>query len=374
MKFHHVALIIGTRPEAIKLAPVALAMRSMPERFRCTIVGTGQQREMLPQTLAEFGLKVDVNLAVMRDNQSLSGLTARLLDALDPLMAEVRPDWILVQGDTTTAMVGSLIAFYHRIRLSHVEAGLRTFDRFAPYPEEVNRRVITSTADLHFAATEAGRRNLLSEGICACHIHVVGNTGIDALLWTRDQLDKKSTGLPERITAALTNRRLIMVTSHRRENFDNGIKNICLAIREIVNSSPDVVVVYPVHFNPNVREPVQYFLCGHDRIILIDPLSYRFFVELMSRAMFIMTDSGGIQEEAPSLGKPVIVMRETTERPEGVEAGNAVLVGTDRATVVSTATRLLNDRLFYGTMAQVKNPYGDGHATGRILDVLTSHN
>ena len=370
MKPQHIVLIVGTRPEAIKLAPVVLAARGQPDRWRCTIVGTGQQREMLPQALAEFGLAVDYDLGVMQANQSLAGLTARLLDALDPLLRDLAPDWVFVQGDTTSAMAGALAAFYRRIRVAHVEAGLRTYDRFAPYPEEVNRRIVTTVADCHFAVTPRGRQNLLNEGVPEHAIHVVGNTGIDALLWIRDQLGSSLPGAPESLIQALTHRSLILVTGHRRENFDHGIQQICLALREIAARFPETVVLYPVHLNPNIQEPVQRILSGQPRIILLDPLPYRLFVALMSRATLILTDSGGVQEEAPSLGKPVLVMRETTERPEGVEAGNALLVGADRARILATVAKLLHDPTLYKAMAHVTNPYGDGHAAGRILDLV----
>lgn len=365
----HVALILGTRPEAIKLAPLALALRAQPDRWRCTLIGSGQHRDLLPQTLAAFGLAVDYDLALMRPDQSLAGLTARLLDGLDPLLAALQPDWTLVQGDTTTALAGALAAFYRRLPVAHIEAGLRTYDRFAPYPEEANRRMITTVADLHFAVTPEGAARLIAEGIVAATIQVVGNTGIDALFWMRDRL----CAVPDPtgpLPPALTGQRLILVTGHRRENFAGGIAQICMALRELVDRFADVVVVYPVHPNPHVQEPVYRLLADHPRIVLCAPLAYSPFVALMDRATLILTDSGGVQEEAPSLGKPVLVLRETTERPEGVAAGNALLVGTDRARIVAAAGRLLTDPAAYRQMAGVVNPYGDGHATARILGCL----
>ncbi len=362
----HIALILGTRPEATKLAPLVLALRAQPDRWRCTLIGSGQHRDLLPQTLAEFGLAVDYDLAVMRPDQSLAALTARLLDGLDPLLAQLQPDWTLVQGDTTTAMTGALTAFYRRLPLAHIEAGLRTYDRFAPYPEEANRRMISAVADLHFAVTADGATRLIAEGIRATTIHVVGNTGIDALFWMRAQLQARpdsSAGLP----SLPAGRRLLLVTGHRRENFAGGIAQLCAALCELVTRFPDVVVVYPVHPNPHVQEPVYRLLADHPRIVLCAPLAYRPFVALMDQATLILTDSGGVQEDAPSLGKPVLVLRDTTERPEGVAAGNALLVGTDPARIVAVATHLLTDPAAYAAMAAVANPYGDGHATARIL-------
>ncbi|MDQ2805820.1 MAG: UDP-N-acetylglucosamine 2-epimerase (non-hydrolyzing), partial [Chloroflexota bacterium] len=309
----HVALILGTRPEATKLAPLALALRAQPQRWRCTLIGTGQHHALLPQTLAAFGLAVDYDLAVMRPDQSLTGLTARLLDGLDPLLAHLQPDWTLVQGDTTTAMAGALAAFYRRLPVAHVEAGLRTYDRFAPYPEEANRRIISSVADLHFAVTAEGAQRLTAEGIAPATIAVVGNTGIDALLWMRACL--RTAPAPAAALAALpANLRLILVTGHRRENFGGGIAQICAALRALADRFPDVAIVYPVHPNPQVQEPVYRLLADHPRIVLCAPLPYAPFVALMDRATLILTDSGGVQEEAPSLGKPVLVLRETTER------------------------------------------------------------
>ena len=365
----HVALILGTRPEATKLAPLVLALRAQPDRWRCTLIGSGQHRDLLPQTLAAFGLAVDYDLGVMRPDQSLAGLTARLLDGLDPLLAELRPDWTLVQGDTTTALAGALAGFYRRMPVAHIEAGLRTYDRFAPYPEEANRRMITTVADLHFAVTREGAARLIAEGIAAATIQVVGNTGIDALFWMRDQQQTHPI-LPPALLPILVGRRLLLVTGHRRENFSGGIAQICLALRDLADHFADVVIVYPVHPNPHVQEPVQHLLADHPRIVLCEPLAYPLFVALLDRATLILTDSGGVQEEAPSLGKPVLVLRETTERPEGVAAGNALLVGADRTRIVAAASRLLTDQVAYQQMAGVTNPYGDGHAAARILNCL----
>lgn len=370
MSAARILLVAGTRPEAIKLAPLALAMRARPDRFRVELVATGQQRELLSQALAEFDLTPDHDLDVMRPDQPLASLTARLLDGLDPVIAAARPDWVLVQGDTTSAMAGALAAYYRRVRVGHVEAGLRTHDRFAPYPEEVNRRVIASVAELHFAVTSAGRDNLLNEGVGEGSIHVVGNTGIDALLWMRDRARAGASCLPNELRAALSGRRLIVVTAHRRESFGEGLEEICLALRAIADRHPDVLIVCPVHLNPTVREPMRRLLSGHERILLPEPLAYRPFVELMDRAEFVMTDSGGIQEEAPSLGQPVLVLREKTERPEGVAAGNAWLVGTARERIESAAARLLEDAGFHRGMAGAENPYGDGHAAERIARII----
>lgn len=362
--------IFGTRPEAIKMAPVIRELERHPDRVRSIVCVTAQHRQMLDQVLELFRIKTDYDLDLMQERQTLSELSARILVALDPLLAEVRPDWVLVQGDTTTVMTVSLAAFYRGIKVGHVEAGLRTNNKRAPFPEEINRRITSVMADSHFAPTEQARKALLSEGIPDAAIRVTGNTVIDALLQVRDLVRRELPLLPHGLTEAIAGKRMILVTAHRRESFDKGLEQMCLGFRDLVLSHPDIAIVYPVHLNPNVREPVYRILGDVERAYLIDPQSYASFVWLMDQAFLILTDSGGVQEEAPSLGKPVLVMRETTERPEGIAAGNAALVGTDRAQIVNRTTELLMDAGRYTTMAMARNPYGDGKAAMRIVESI----
>jgi UDP-N-acetylglucosamine 2-epimerase (non-hydrolysing) len=359
--------VFGTRPEAIKLAPVVRHFRTRPDDFDVRIAVTAQHRQMLDQVLRIFDIQPHYDLNVMQPGQTLTGLTSRLLSALEPVIAEVRPDLVYVQGDTTTTMAGALAAFYAGCRVAHVEAGLRTGDLTQPFPEELNRVVTGRLASIHFAATEGARQNLVAEGVTAETIHVTGNTGIDAVLDVRDRLEQGE--LPAGDWPFLdTAKHLIVVTAHRRESFGSGFENICLALRTLAMRE-DVTIVYPVHRNPNVAGPVQKHLSGLKRVHLIDPLAYVPFVDLMRRATVILTDSGGIQEEAPSLGKPVVVMREKTERPEGVDAGTVRLAGTDPGRIVAEVERLLDDADLRGRMARVHNPYGDGRASRRIAEV-----
>ena len=356
--------VFGTRPEAIKLAPVIRELRTRPHEFDVRIAVTAQHRQMLDQVLAVFHLVPDYDLNVMQPGQTLAALTARALSALEPVMAEVRPDLVYVQGDTTTTLAGALTAFYARCPVAHVEAGLRTGDMSQPFPEELNRVLVGRLAAIHFAATEGARRNLLAEGIAADTVHVTGNTGIDAVLDVRGRLERgelAATAWPF-VEAA---KHLIVVTAHRRESFGPGFENICLALRTLAMRD-DVTIVYPVHRNPHVAGPVQKHLAGIRGIHLIEPLEYAPFVDLMRRATVILTDSGGIQEEAPSLGKPVLVMREKTERPEGVATGTVRLTGTDPGRIVAEVQRLLDNPALRQSMARVHNPYGDGKASGRI--------
>jgi UDP-N-acetylglucosamine 2-epimerase len=362
-----ILVVIGSRPEAIKLAPVVFELRR--RRLETVLCGTGQQRDLIPQALAEFDLEADVDLAVMEANQSLAGLTSRLLVALDRTIADTRPDWILVQGDTTSAMAGALAGFYRGVRVGHVEAGMRTGDRGAPFPEEVNRRIITQCASLHFAPTAACADHLRADGVPPSQIVLAGNTVVDALLWTRARSAFEPPPLSEAFEIA-NGRRIVLVTSHRREHFGVRLANICAALRAIVDRVPDALVVYPVHPNPNVRTVVSRLLAGHPRILLVDPLPYRSFIALMDRSYLILTDSGGLQEEAPSLSKPVLVLRSVTERVEGIEAGTAVLVGLNTAIIADTAVRLMTDRAEYERMAGARNPYGDGRAAARIVDAI----
>ena len=365
-----ILLLVGTRPEAIKMAPVAMELRER-SGFDTLLCSTGQHREMLAQALADFGLRPDRDLSVMTERQTLASLSASLLAALDGLYAEEKPSLVLAQGDTTTVMTAALAAFYRHIPFGHVEAGLRSFNRRAPFPEEINRKIAGSLADLHFAPTDTARRNLLAEGAAEENIFVVGNTVIDALLWTRDRLRQEGVQPPAPVAAALgQGKKIVLVTGHRRESYEAGFAEICRGILAVSERRRDVFFVYPVHLNPLVRGPVFSLLGGKDAILLLDPLPYRPFVALMQAAHLVLTDSGGIQEEAPALGKPVLVMRETTERPEGVEAGNAILVGTRAASIAAQLNRLLDDSEAYARMSRARNPYGDGQSAGRIADIL----
>lgn len=379
MRGMKVALIFGTRPEAIKLAPIVLALRQRGS-VGCRVCVTAQHREMLDQVLDAFDISPDEDLNIMRPNQSLASLTARAIEGIDAYLRRDKPDLVVVQGDTTTTFVAALAAFYNNVPTAHVEAGLRTKNLKSPWPEEANRVLTSQLADIHFAPTESSRRNLLREGIPAERIYVTGNTVIDALLMARDRI---RTGRPEvpGIDAALfdrdSSRKAVLITGHRRESFGEGFMSICRAIKELARRFPDVDFVYPVHLNPNVRSVVTSALGVRDgveafgNIHLIDPLPYLPFVALMDRATIVLTDSGGIQEEAPSLGKPVLVMRKTTERPEAVEAGTAKLVGTATDDIVREVSVLLGDESAYRAMSKAVNPYGDGRATERIVDVIS---
>jgi UDP-N-acetylglucosamine 2-epimerase (non-hydrolysing) len=362
-------VIFGTRPEAIKLVPVVLALRRRSDVV-CRVCVTAQHRHMLDQVLHDFDLAADVDLDLMRPDQRLAGLTARAVEAVDAFLARERPALVVVQGDTTTTFCAALAAFYNRVPLAHVEAGLRTGNLDAPWPEEANRLLTTRLTRLHFPPTEAARRNLLAEGVPAERVHVTGNTVIDALLLAREKVRANPPTLPVPLAELFIDRRpLVLITGHRRENFGPGFEAICRAIADLAAQFPGVRFVYPVHLNPNVREPVKRILgAAGANVLLTEPLSYLPFVALMDRATLLLTDSGGIQEEAPSLGKPVLVLRDTTERPEAVEAGTAQLVGTDRAGIMAAVSRLLTDPTAYAAMARAHNPYGDGRAAGRIAD------
>ncbi|SUS08804.1 UDP-N-acetyl glucosamine-2-epimerase [uncultured Defluviicoccus sp.] len=368
--------VFGTRPEAIKMAPVVLALAAAAG-IESRVCVTGQHRAMLDQVLALFDIAPDYDLAVMQANQGLTDITTAVLKGLDPVLADLRPDRVLVHGDTTTSFAASLAAFYRRIPVGHVEAGLRTGNIYAPWPEEMNRRLADAIADLHFAPTERARANLLAEGAAADRVMVTGNTVIDALLRVVDRIRHDvplRQGLDRRFDILASGRdpdgpKLILVTGHRRENFGDGFERICRALARLAERA-DVEILYPVHLNPNVQGPVMRILGQRPRVHLIDPVDYLAFVYLMDRAYLIVTDSGGIQEEAPSLGKPVLVMRETTERPEAVEAGTVRLVGTDEDLIVREAERLLDDADAYAAMARAHNPYGDGLAAERIVATL----
>ena len=359
-----IAVIFGTRPEAIKLCPVVLALKADPA-FDCQVCVTGQHREMLQQVLDVFGVVPDMDLALMQPNQSLAGLTARAMTALDDYLTREKPDVVMVQGDTTTVLCGALAAFYHHIPVAHVEAGLRTGNLWSPWPEEGNRLLTTRLTKWHFCPTENNKANLLREGVNPADIYVVGNTVIDALYCAKAKIEQSNNRTIDQ------SRRSVLITGHRRENFGDGFVNICHAIKKLALEFPDIDFIYPVHLNPNVRGPVERILGGKvENIKLIEPQSYLPFVELMMNAELILTDSGGVQEEAPSLGKPVLVMRDTTERPEAVTAGTVKLVGTSADDIYREAKILLTDSTAYKKMAASVNPYGDGLAVKRILEIL----
>lgn len=362
-----VLAIVGTRPDAVKMAPVVRALRA-EEAFRPTLVATAQHREMLDQVLRLFDLAPDVDLDVMRPRQSLVGITTRTLERLDEVIARVRPSMVLVQGDAAPSFCGALVAFYHRVAVGHVEAGLRTRNKYHPFPEEMYRHITDVLADLHFAPTETSRENLLREGIASERIFVTGNTVIDAL----QQISARSVAGDE-LPRIPPGRRLVLVTAHRRENWGEPMYRICLALRELVERFPDIEIVFSVHRNPVVRDVVYQILRDVERVHLIEPPDYGPFVHLQKQAYLILTDSGGVQEEAPGLGTPVLVMRETTERPEGIAAGVVRLVGTGQQALVGEASRLLSDAEAHRAMAKATNPYGDGRATDRILQALRFH-
>jgi UDP-N-acetylglucosamine 2-epimerase len=358
-----VLVVMGTRPEAVKLAPVVLALRERADAARVVLCATSQHRQMLRETLAAFDLAPDRDLDLMRADQRPADLLGRLVLSLTPVLDEVAPDVVVVQGDTLSVMGASLAAFLHGTPVAHVEAGLRTHDKRSPFPEEICRRVAGLVADQHFAPTAAARRALLDERVPAEQILVTGNTGIDALLWMYERVRM----LPLRLDAVARDRRLVLVTAHRRESFGAPFRELCLALRDIAEACPDVQIVYPVHLNPNVQEPVRAILGETSGVSLLPPLGYPELVQLLSRATLVLTDSGGIQEEAPTLGKPVLVLREKTERPEAVAAGQALLVGTARARIAETARALLADPRALAEMSRPTKLYGDGRASARIV-------
>jgi len=364
-----VFVVFGTRPEAIKMAPVIKRLEAEAPRLRTRVAVTAQHRQMLDQVLALYGIVPDHDLNIMRPRQTLDQITVRGLERLGRLYDAERPDLVLVQGDTTTTFVAALAAFYRRIPVGHVEAGLRTYDKFHPFPEEINRRLTSHVADWHYAPTARAREALLAEGVPASHILVTGNTVIDAVI---EVAKKPLTAPPVPNWKPDPARRLLLVTAHRRENFGAPLESICHALRDLADAYPDLDVIYPVHLNPSVRGTVRGIIGRHPRIRLVPPLDYHPFVALMACATLILTDSGGIQEEAPSLGKPVLVLRRVTERPEAVEAGTVEVVGTDRRRIVAAARRLLDDPRVYRRMARRINPYGDGKASARIVRHILS--
>lgn len=367
-----ILVIFGTRPEAIKLFPVVHALQADP-RFQCIVCVSAQHRQMLDQVLEISGIVPDHDLDVMQPDQTLDGLTANLLTGIGKVMDEVCPARVIVQGDTATAMSGALAAYYRKVPVDHVEAGLRSNNIYHPWPEEVNRKIIGSMASLHFAPTETSAAALLKENVDAARVHVTGNTVIDALYWISDRIAAQPTlasGLSE-LEARFAGKRVIGVTSHRRENFGEGMEQIATAIRRLAER-PDTAIIFPVHLNPNVRSVMNERLSGLDNVALIEPLDYPHFARLLNVAEIMLTDSGGVQEEAPALGKPVLVMRETTERPEGVEAGTAKLVGTSAETIVTEISTLLDNTAAYEAMARAHNPFGDGRAARRIVELLAN--
>ncbi|AVO60422.1 non-hydrolyzing UDP-N-acetylglucosamine 2-epimerase [Pseudomonas chlororaphis] len=366
--------VFGTRPEAIKMAPLALALRA-DERFDAKICVTGQHREMLDQVLELFELEPDFDLNIMKPGQDLTDVTTCILQGMKSVFATYKPDVILVHGDTATTFATTLAAYYHQIPVAHIEAGLRTGNLYSPWPEEANRKLTGALARLHFAPTQKSEQNLLHEGVSPESVYVTGNTVIDALLNVVEKLEsntKLNQQFSEQFKFLSTERRLILVTGHRRESFGEGFERICMSLASIAREFDDVEIVYPVHLNPNVREPVNRLLSGIDNIHLIEPLDYLPFVYLMNRSYLILTDSGGVQEEAPSLGKPVLVMRDTTERPEAIEAGTVRLVGTEKEKITSNLRELLLDSDAYQEMSFAHNPYGDGNACARIINTLAT--
>ena len=366
-----ILFIFGTRPEAIKLAPLILAMREDPQfKVRCCV--TAQHRQMLDQVLHFFGINPDIDLQLMQVNQSLSELTSRALMSISETIKKEEPDLLMVQGDTTTVLAASLAGYYHKVPIAHVEAGLRTHNKYSPFPEEVNRLVTSRIADWHFAPTHIAQQNLLVENIPSDKIFVTGNTVIDALLLTIKRIEENKDVITDSCIRELmrSKERLVLITSHRRENFGEGIKSICQAVLKLADEFPEVHFVYPVHLNPNIGEPVRKILGNRKNIYLLPPLDYVSFVALMDRSYIVLTDSGGVQEEAPSLGKPILVMRNTTERPEAISSGAARLVGISEVEIYNSARKLLIDREEYLNMSNKVNPYGDGQSSLRILKIL----
>lgn len=359
-----VLTVFGTRPEAIKMAPVVKELVKFLDKVKSMVCVTGQHREMLDQVLKIFDITPDIDLDLMEENQTLEGLTSKIFPEITRVIKDIKPDILLVQGDTTTAMLTALAAFYQKIKVGHIEAGLRTDDVYNPFPEEINRRLISVVSSYNFAPTETAYKALANEGFRKESIYVTGNTVIDALFMTVKKKHELNLDFP------INDRRIILVTAHRRESFGVPFKNICNALKDIAVRNGEIEIIYPVHLNPNVRKPVNEILGGIKRVHLLEPLEYLDFVHLMNKSYLILTDSGGIQEEAPALGKPVLVMREKTERPEAVKAGTVKLVGTDSKKIVRETERLLKNKDLYEKMSEAHNPYGDGKAAGRIIKIL----
>ena len=365
-----ILIVFGTRPEAIKMAPLVKEFQKYPEVFDTRVCVTAQHREMLDQVLDFFEIKPDYDLDLMKPRQNLYGLTATIIESLKPILEEFTPDYVFVHGDTTTTMAGSIASFYFGAKVCHVEAGLRTNNKNSPFPEEINRQITGRICDYHFAPTQTSKDNLLKENIPDSSILVTGNTVIDALIKSVEKVNENPSQLIQDLSKQIGNQVVVLVTGHRRENHGEGFERICKALKHIADDDTNRIIIYPVHLNPKVQEPVNRILSGVNNVILIDPLSYQDFIWLMNRSKIIITDSGGVQEEAPSLGKPVLVMRDTTERPEAVEAGTVLLVGTNEDLIVSKALDLLNNEDKFIIMSKLHNPYGDGLASKRIVNFI----
>lgn len=367
MKASKVLFVFGTRPEAIKMAPVIIELNRFRNRFKSVVAVTAQHRQLLDRVLEIFGIRPDYDLGIMRENQSLTDVTVRVLRRLEPVLKKETPNLVMVQGDATSAFAAALAAYYQQILIGHIEAGLRTFDKYIPFPEEANRRFITTVADFHFAPTRWARQNLLREGVDPRRVYVTGNTVIDTLFWIKEKQFKE---LRVEVTRCSGKRKVLLFTLHRRESFGKPLRGICQAILALIERNPDVEVVYPVHPNPNVRLPVKAVFRGRPRIHLVPPLDYPELVQVLERAYLVLTDSGGITEEAPALGKPVLILRTKTERPEAVAAGVAKLVGVEPAKIVTETEKLLYSKSSYRRMQRKRSIYGDGKASQRIRKVL----
>ncbi len=363
-------IIFGTRPEAIKMAPLVKEFQKDTKNFETKVCVTAQHREMLDQVLEFFEIQPDYDLDLMKPGQNLYSLTANIIESLQPVLEDFKPDYVYVHGDTTTTMAGSIASFYSGAKVCHVEAGLRTHNKWAPFPEEMNRQITGRVTDYHFAPTLTSKENLQKENVQEDSILVTGNTVIDALLQSVDKVNSSPSILIEELNKVIGDKELVLVTGHRRENHGEGFERICRALKRIAENDSNRLIIYPVHLNPKVQEPVRRVLSDVSNVILIDPLAYQDFIWLMNRSKIIITDSGGVQEEAPSLGKPVLVMRETTERPEAVEAGTVLLVGTDEDLIVNRTLELLNKKEAFDQMSKLHNPYGDGKACERIVKFI----
>ncbi len=371
MKKINILISFGTRPEGIKLAPIIKCIENQKDKFNLKVCSTGQHKEMLNQVLSLFEIKPDIFLNLMTENQTLSLLSSKLFKKMEKVIADTNPDIVLVQGDTTTAFLTALIAFYNKIKVGHVEAGLRTYDKYNPFPEEINRQLISKVADFNFTPTEKSFSNLLSEGIDSKTIFITGNTIVDSLIWMSKKIEKNKHKIESNeIFRKLKNGKAILVTMHRRESFGKDIENICYALKTIASKYDDIKIVYPVHLNPNVRKPVFEILNGIDNIILTDPLDYESFVWLMYNSFFMVTDSGGVQEEAPTFKKPVLVIRNKTERAESVDIGISKLIGTGIDSIVDNVSKLIDNKSIYNKMVTNVNPYGDGKASEKIVDII----
>ena len=365
-----ILLIFGTRPEAIKMAPLVKEFQKHPDVFETKVCVTAQHREMLDQVLDFFDIKPDYDFDLMKPRQNLYGLTATIIESLKPTLEEFTPDYVFVHGDTTTTMAGSIASFYSGAKVCHVEAGLRTHNKLSPFPEEINRQITSRICDYHFAPTETSKQNLLKENISEKTILVTGNTVIDALIESVEKVKQEPSDIIKSLSKTIEKREIILVTGHRRENHGEGFIRICEALKDIALDDENRLIVYPVHLNPKVQEPVKTILSDVNNVMLIDPLAYQDFIWMMNRAKIIITDSGGVQEEAPSLGKPVLLIRDTTERPEAVDAGTVLLVGTNKELIVTEALDLLNNVSRYEAMSKLHNPYGDGLASYRIVTFI----